>query len=102
MLLPLHFRRQHIHLDSRKISFNLCRFAEILGAIGFSATGETVISGITGDPGNLIVHSVAAQHAKMPVMIDSTGTFRLIIHFDFPLILCVPASNVFPSYQKMC
>jgi len=76
--------------------FNLCGLAQILGAMGFSATGETVIAGIKDDPGNLIVHAVAAQHAKMPVMVGSTGTFRLIIHFYFPSLLCDTARKSVP------
>jgi hypothetical protein len=77
--------------------FNLCGLAQILGAMGFSATGETVIAGIKDDPGNLIVHTVAAQHAKMPVMVGSTGTFRLIIHFYFPSLFAIRPAKVFPS-----
>jgi hypothetical protein len=79
------------------MSFYRCRFAEIIGAIGFSTAGETVIAGITGDPGNLIVHPVAAQHAQMPVMIGSTGTFRLIfLHDTPPFMYAVRTVKVFP------
>jgi hypothetical protein len=79
-----------------KTSLNLCRFTEILGAMGFSATGETVIAGITGDPGNLIVHTVAAQHAEMAVMIGSTGTFRLVFHHDSTFQKRGPSSKSVP------
>jgi hypothetical protein len=77
-------------------SFNLCRFAEIVGAIGFSATGEAVIAGISGDPGDLVMHAVAAQHAQMTVMIGSTGAFRLIFHYDSAFHLCDQASKSVP------
>jgi hypothetical protein len=64
--------------------------------MGFSAAGETVIAGIKGDPGNLIVHAFAAQHAQMSVMIGSAGTFRLFFHQATPFILCAPASKSVP------
>jgi hypothetical protein len=61
-------------------SLDLCWFAEILGAIRLSPAGETVEFRIGGDPGNLVMHPIAAQHAEMPVMISSTGAFFLIRH----------------------
>jgi hypothetical protein len=64
--------------------------------MGFSAAGETVIAGITADPGNLIVHSATAQHAQMPVMIGATGAFRLFFHNDSTFQLCGPASKSVP------
>ena len=83
-------------LISAEYSFDLCRFAEILGAMGFSAAGETVIAWITADPGNLIVHSVAAQHAQMAVMIGPAGTFRLFFHHDPTFHLCGSNSKSVP------
>jgi len=66
--------------------------------MGFSATGETVIAGVMGNPGNLIVHSVAAQHAQMPVMIGAAGTFRQVFHYGSTfLFYALQPAKVFPS-----
>jgi hypothetical protein len=72
-------------LDIAENLFYLRRFAEVLGAICFSATGETVKLRIAADLGNFIVQAIAAQHAEMPVMIRSAITFRLIFHDTPPL-----------------
>jgi hypothetical protein len=83
MLPDLPPRRLH-HLTPAALSFNLCRLAEILGTIGFTPAGEAVIAGFAGDSGNLVEHSIAAQHAEMPVMIDSAGTLLQVFHFESP------------------
>jgi len=49
-----------------------------------------------GNPGYLVVHSVAAQHAEMPVMIGTTAAFRLFFHHDSTFQLCAPASKSVP------
>jgi hypothetical protein len=56
----LHSPDHNNHAVTDKASFNLCRFAEVLGAIRFSSTGETVKFGISADPGDLIKHPLAA------------------------------------------
>jgi hypothetical protein len=96
-LPPLLYRHHpHSTLIPAESSFNLCRFAEILGAIRFSAAGETVIAGFSGDSGDLVMHSVAAQHAQMPVMIGPAGTFRLILHHGSTFHVCATASKSVP------
>jgi hypothetical protein len=77
-------------------SGDLRRFTEIFGTIGLSATGEAIVFGLTGDPGDLVILSVAAQHAEMPVMICSTGAFRLIFHCGPTFHLCDPAGKSVP------
>jgi hypothetical protein len=84
----IHSRDQLPAFIPADLSFNLRRFAEILGAVGFPATGEAVKLGISRYPGNLVMHSVAAQHAKMTVMIGSAVTFLLIIHVVSTFLLC--------------
>jgi hypothetical protein len=79
-----------------RISLDLCRFAEILGAIRLAPAGETVESWVGGDPGNLVVHPVAAQHAQVPVMICSAGAFLLISHHSTTFHLCISASKSVP------
>ena len=74
------------------ILFDLCRFTEIFGAMGLSATGEAVITRVSGDPGDLVEHAVAAQHAQMSVMIGAAGTFRPVFHDDSTFLICDPAS----------
>lgn len=64
--------------------------------MGFSATGETVVAGVRGDPGNLIEHAVAAQHAQVPVMIGAAGTFCRTFHFESTFLICDPASKSVP------
>ena len=64
----------------RTLSVDWCRFAEILGAIGFTAARETVKLRIAGYSGNLIVPAVAAQHAQMGVVRAAAPAGTLVIH----------------------
>jgi hypothetical protein len=77
-------------------SLDLSRFAEIFGAVRLSSAGEAVVAWIAGDPGDLVMHSVTAQHAEMPVMISSAGAFFLISHSSTTFHLCDSASKSVP------
>jgi len=65
------------------------RFTEIVGAVCLAAAGETVKFRVTGYPGNLIMHSIAAQHTEMSVMISTTSAFILIFHVYAPFVIAI-------------
>jgi hypothetical protein len=79
-----------------KKSLYLSRFAEILGAIRLSSAGEAVEFWIGGYSGNLVMHSITAQHAEMPVMISTAGTFRLVGHLPTSFHLSDSVSKSVP------
>jgi hypothetical protein len=82
-------------------SLDLCRFAEIIGAIRLSPAGETVEFRIGGDPGNLVMHPIAAQHTEMPVMISSAGTFFLIRHSSTTFQICISTIDILPRMKLL-
>ena len=78
--------------------FDLCRFTEVVGTVGLAAAGETIKLGIAGYTGNFSMHSVAAQHAEMAVVISTTPALSrgFHVHLTIHFLEQTPV-KVFPS-----
>jgi hypothetical protein len=78
--------------------FDLCRLAEVVCAVCLTAARKTIKLRITGYSGNLIMHSVTAEHTEMSVMVGTTTAFDLVFHEH--LTLCfydIKPVKLFPS-----
>lgn len=80
--------------------FYFSRFAEVLGAVGLTSAGETVIFGVAGNPGDLVEHPVAAQHAEMAVMISPAPAFCLTFHEESAFHFEIKSSKSAPNLAE--